>query len=142
MPGLVQVMELLKQRGCNEEFEPNPAMLADGMVEFLPCRTLSADEMEAQMYGGAAVGGGQATNGGEAKRARVAWGRQEGPGEGQKGLQSLMLKGNAVPAVQPVHYAQVYVWVTDYVLCLCECVSVRAGLRSRCRPRQCARRWR
>ena len=75
MPVLVQVMELLKQRGCNEEFEPNPAMLADGMVEFLPCRTLSAEEMEAQMYGGAAVlgGGRQARKGGMGKQSAQGW---------------------------------------------------------------------
>lgn len=77
-------MELLKQRGCNEEFEPNPAMLADGMVEFLPCRTLSAEEMEAQMYGGAAVGGAgdqwrgsQARKGGMGKTRRT-WGAAKG----------------------------------------------------------------
>lgn len=83
MPVLVQVMELLKQRGCNEEFEPNPAMLADGMVEFLPCRTLSAEEMEAQMYGGSCwwgrqpMEGSQAHKGGMGKTRRT-WGGAKG----------------------------------------------------------------
>lgn len=41
-----QILEVLKQRGCKEVFEANPTLLADGLVDFLPAKSLSSEQLE------------------------------------------------------------------------------------------------
>jgi hypothetical protein len=42
------LMTQIKSRGCTEEFEPNPALLQEGLVDFLPSKAMSAEEMAVQ----------------------------------------------------------------------------------------------
>lgn len=43
-----QVLEAIKQRGCKEEFVVNPSLLSEGLVDFMPYRSLTAEEVEEQ----------------------------------------------------------------------------------------------
>ncbi|KXZ55763.1 hypothetical protein GPECTOR_2g1313 [Gonium pectorale] len=43
-----QLIATLKDRGCKEEFVPNPTLLLEGQVDFLPARDLSVEEMAAE----------------------------------------------------------------------------------------------
>ncbi|KAJ9530933.1 hypothetical protein QJQ45_028774 [Haematococcus lacustris] len=39
-----QIVEQLKMRGCSEEWVPNPTLMDQGVVEFLPAKGLTAEE--------------------------------------------------------------------------------------------------
>ncbi|KAK9837885.1 hypothetical protein WJX74_007198 [Apatococcus lobatus] len=40
-------LELIRQRGCNEEWEANPELLEQGKVDFLPSKAMSPEELAA-----------------------------------------------------------------------------------------------
>jgi len=42
------LQEALKARGCSEEFVANKTLLAEGVVDFMPARVLTAEELERQ----------------------------------------------------------------------------------------------
>lgn len=42
------LIQTLRDRGCKEEFTPNPNLLLEGQVEFLPVRNLSEAELQAE----------------------------------------------------------------------------------------------
>ena len=43
-----QLLEQIRQKGCKEEFVPNPDLLADGLVDFMAAKSLTAEELEIQ----------------------------------------------------------------------------------------------
>lgn len=49
-----QLVAQLKERGCKEEFTPNPTLLLEGQVDFLTARELTDEEMAAEMEAEAA----------------------------------------------------------------------------------------
>ncbi|GIL53949.1 hypothetical protein Vafri_9515 [Volvox africanus] len=43
-----QLLAALRDRGCKEDFTPNPTLLLEGQVDFLPARNLTEEELAAE----------------------------------------------------------------------------------------------